>query len=107
MLKRLKPSKSDVGVVSAAGLLTALPFLTAAAPHEGGGELVQIITAAVVAAGSAAGGLLGKGALIFLWSFLRRKGHKMLSDKNPDNDELGRAVIDTVDRLDPDGKPKE
>jgi membrane-bound ClpP family serine protease len=99
-MRRIAPSKGEAGIV---GLAAAIPFLMGAVP-EAQSDLQGILYPAILTAVSALAGVVGKGAVVLVYSTLRRWAQAKKNDKNPDNDVIADAVLDTVDRLDPEGK---
>lgn len=99
-MRRMAPSRGDAGVV---GLAALVPFLAGASP-EAATDLSGVINAAIYAAAAGLGGLVGKGALVFIYSYVRRRAQRAMRDQDPGNDSVAEAALDTVDRLDPDGR---
>lgn len=95
------PSLSDV-VTAAVGGVGVGTLAGAAAPSSADlGGLVQTLLLAAV--GSAVT-LAGKSLGVFVFSLLREYARSKLADNDPTNDVAARAILETVDRQDPDGK---
>lgn len=100
-MNRLTPNRTDLATLLV-GFLA--PYAAGMSPDPTASlDVAHLAGPALIAAGTAFGGLVAKTFGVFLWSYLRAKARAMLSDNNPANDAEATAILTAVDRVDPEG----